>query len=92
MRNIFISFIIQAVEFAAELQASLQEFVASDAVEVRDNGGRGAPFPGMPREVLWSVWLPRLCDFTPRRTSSSNLFLRSLRLFASAWRRVIMRQ
>ena len=28
------------MEFAAELQASLQEFTASGIVEVRENGGR----------------------------------------------------
>lgn len=39
------------MEFAAELQASLQEFVASGTVEVRENGGRVAPFSGMSWEV-----------------------------------------
>jgi hypothetical protein len=39
------------VEFAAELQASLQEFIASGIVEVRENGGRVAPFSGMSWEV-----------------------------------------
>jgi hypothetical protein len=39
------------VEFAAELQASLQEFTASGIVEVRENGGRVAPFSGMSWEV-----------------------------------------
>jgi hypothetical protein len=39
------------VEFAAELQASLQEFIASGIVEVRENGGRIAPFSGMSWEV-----------------------------------------
>jgi len=39
------------VEFAAELQASLQEFTASGIVEVRENGGRIAPFSGMSWEV-----------------------------------------
>jgi len=39
------------VEFAAELQASLQEFTASGIVEVRENGGRIAPFSGM----FWEV-------------------------------------
>jgi hypothetical protein len=39
------------VEFAAELQASLQEFVSSGPVEVRENGGRAAPFSGMSWEV-----------------------------------------
>ena len=40
-----------AVEFAAELQASLREFTASGVVEVRENGGRVAPFSGMSWEV-----------------------------------------
>jgi hypothetical protein len=35
------------VEFASELQASLQEFTASGIVEVRENGGSVAPFSGM---------------------------------------------
>jgi hypothetical protein len=39
------------VEFAAELQASLREFTASGVVEVRENGGRVAPFSGMSWEV-----------------------------------------
>jgi len=39
------------VEFAAELQASLKEFTASGIVEVRENGGRIAPFSGM----FWEV-------------------------------------
>jgi hypothetical protein len=39
------------VEFAAELQASLEEFVASGSVEVRENGGRVAPFSDMSWEV-----------------------------------------
>jgi hypothetical protein len=39
------------VEFATELQASLQEFVSSGIVEVRENGGRVAPFSGMSGEV-----------------------------------------
>ncbi len=39
------------MEFAAELQASLQEFTASGVVEVRENGGTVAPFSGMSWEV-----------------------------------------
>ena len=39
------------MEFAAELQASLQEFTASGIVEVRENGGGAAPFEGMSWEV-----------------------------------------
>jgi hypothetical protein len=39
------------MEFAAELQASLREFTASGVVEVRENGGRVAPFSGMSWEV-----------------------------------------
>src|SRR6266481_2384103 len=39
------------VEFAAELQASLREFIASGIVEVRENGGCVASFSGMSWEV-----------------------------------------
>ncbi len=39
------------MEFAAELQASLEEFTASGVVEVRENGGSVAPFSGMSWEV-----------------------------------------
>ena len=39
------------MEFAAELQARLQEFTASGVVEVRENGGSVAPFSGMSWEV-----------------------------------------
>ena len=39
------------MELAAELQASLQEFIASGIVEVRENGGSIAPFSGMSWEV-----------------------------------------
>jgi len=48
------------VEFAAELQASLQEFVASGVVEVRENGGRVASFSGMSWEVRGSGEKPLL--------------------------------
>src|SRR6266436_890806 len=39
------------VEFAAKLQATLQEFTASGVVEVRENGSCVAPFTGMSWEV-----------------------------------------
>ncbi len=39
------------MEFAGELQASLEEFTASGVVEVRENGGSVAPFSGMSWEV-----------------------------------------
>lgn len=39
------------MEFAAELQASLQEFTAFGIVELRENGGCVAPFSGMSWEV-----------------------------------------
>jgi hypothetical protein len=39
------------VEFSAELQASLQEFISSGVVEVRESSGRVAPFSGMSWEV-----------------------------------------
>src|SRR5258708_8709194 len=45
------SFIISAWNFAAELQANLQEFIASGIVEVRENGGCIASFSGM----SWAV-------------------------------------
>jgi hypothetical protein len=48
------------VEFAAELQASLQEFTASGIVEVRENGGCVAPFSGMSWEVRGSGEKPLL--------------------------------
>jgi hypothetical protein len=62
------------VEFAVELQASLQEFTASGIVEVRENGGSVAPFSGMSWEVrgdgekpllhLWSEQLNARDGFT----------------------------
>jgi hypothetical protein len=39
------------VKFAAELQASLQEFTSCGVVEVHENGGCVAPFSGMSWEV-----------------------------------------
>jgi len=48
------------VDFAAELQASLQEFTASGIVEVRENGGCIAPFSGMSWEVRGSGEKPLL--------------------------------
>jgi len=48
------------VEFAAELQASLQEFTASGIVEVRENGGCVASLSGMSWEVRGNVEKPLL--------------------------------
>jgi len=48
------------VEFSAELQASLQEFVSSGVVEVRESDGRAAPFSGMSWEVRGSGEKPLL--------------------------------
>jgi hypothetical protein len=48
------------VEFAAELQASLQEFVSSGVVEVRESGGRVGSFSGMSWEVRGSGEKPLL--------------------------------
>lgn len=39
------------MEFAAELEASLKEFSASDIVEIRESGGHPAPFDGLSWEV-----------------------------------------
>src|SRR6266566_2537169 len=62
------------VEFAAELQASLQEFTASGIVEVRENGGSIAPFSGMSWEVrgagdkpLLHLWSERFGRSKPDR-------------------------
>jgi hypothetical protein len=48
------------VEFAAELQASLKEFTAIGAVEVRENGDRVASFAGVSWEVRGSQEKPLL--------------------------------
>jgi len=48
------------VEFSSELQASLQEFVTSGAVEVHENGGRVASLSGMCWEVRGSGEKPLL--------------------------------
>lgn len=39
------------MKLAAELEASLREFTAAPVIEVRENGGRGAPFHGLSWEV-----------------------------------------
>jgi hypothetical protein len=48
------------VEFAAELRATLQEFTASGAIEVRENGGRVASFSGLSWEVRGNSEKPLL--------------------------------
>jgi hypothetical protein len=48
------------VELAAELQANLQEFTSAAEVEVRENGGRVAPFTGMSWEVRGAAEKPLL--------------------------------
>ncbi len=48
------------MEFAAELQTSLQEFTASGIVEVHENGGRVATFSGMSWEVRGAGEMPLL--------------------------------
>jgi hypothetical protein len=48
------------VKFAAELQASLQQFTASGIVEVRENGGRVTPFSGMSWKVRGDAEKPLL--------------------------------
>jgi hypothetical protein len=48
------------VEFAAELAASLKEFSASGLVEVRENGGRPAPFEGLSWEIRGTLEKPLL--------------------------------
>jgi hypothetical protein len=48
------------MEFAAELEASLREFTAEGAVEVRENGGRLAPLSRLSWEVRGSGEKPLL--------------------------------
>jgi hypothetical protein len=48
------------VELATELEASLREFVTASSVEVRENGGRVAPFTGLSWEVRGTAEKPLL--------------------------------
>src|SRR5437879_12052706 len=52
--------IIRRVDFAAELQVSLQEFTASGLIDIHENGGRVASFSGMSWEVRGSGEKPLL--------------------------------
>jgi hypothetical protein len=48
------------VDLSAELQASLKEFTADGAIEIRENGGRLAPFSGLSWEVRGASGKPLL--------------------------------
>ena len=48
------------VNLSAELQASIKEFIADGAVEVRENGGRVAPFTGLSWEIRGAAEKPLL--------------------------------
>lgn len=60
------------MELAAELEACLKEFSAAGAVEIRENGGRVAPFSGASWEVRGAAEKPLLhlwseyCNLTRR--------------------------
>jgi hypothetical protein len=48
------------VDLSAELQACLKEFTADGAIEIRENGGRVAPFSGLSWEVRGAAEKPLL--------------------------------
>jgi len=48
------------VDLSAELEACLKEFTSDGAIEVRENGGRVAPFSGLSWEVRGAVEKPLL--------------------------------
>jgi hypothetical protein len=48
------------VDLSAELQACLQEFTSDGAIEIRENGGRVAPFSGLSWEVRGASEKPLL--------------------------------
>jgi hypothetical protein len=48
------------VDLSAELQACLKEFTADGAIEIRENGGRLAPFSGLSWEVRGAAEKPLL--------------------------------
>jgi hypothetical protein len=48
------------VDLSAELQACLKEFTADGAIEIRENGGRVAPFSGLSWEVRGASGKPLL--------------------------------
>ena len=60
------------MELATELEACLKEFTAAGAVEIRENGGRVAPFIGLSWEVRGAAEKPLLhlwseqCNLTRR--------------------------
>ena len=51
---------MHAVDLSAELQASIKEFTADSTVEVRENGGRVAPFTGLSWEIRGAAEKPLL--------------------------------
>jgi hypothetical protein len=48
------------VDLSAELQACLKDFTADGAIEIRENGGRVAPFSGLSWEVRGAAGKPLL--------------------------------
>lgn len=55
-----VSFIIIGVDLSAELLACLKEFTADGAIEIRENGGRVAPFLGLSWEIRGAAEKPLL--------------------------------
>lgn len=48
------------MDLSAELQACLKEFTADGSIEIRENGGRVAPFSGLSWEVRGAAEKPLL--------------------------------
>jgi hypothetical protein len=53
-------FILFSVDLSAELRACLKEFTADGAIEIRENGGRVAPFSGLSWGVRGATEKPLL--------------------------------
>src|SRR5580692_11867419 len=51
---------MSSVDLSAELQACLKEFTADGVIEIRENGGRVAPFSGLSWEVRGASEKPLL--------------------------------
>ena len=60
MSKLIVFFILFGVDLSAELQACLKEFTADGAIEIRENGGRVAPFSGLSWEVRGATEKPLL--------------------------------
>ncbi len=60
MYKVIVFFILFGVDLSIELQACLKEFTADGSIEIRENGGRVAPFSGLSWEVRGAAEKPLL--------------------------------